>query len=325
MRYLFLISICLLLAWLNIKSGSTGWMDIGFLDLLSSEEKSLNRLILMDVRIPALIAATCAGAALGLSGLLMQVLFQNALAGPGVMGVSSGASLAISLALLAGVASGIGHALLGVIGSCAVLGIVILASLRMRSHTSLLILGLMLGYIISSLVTILQYGAEADRLQQFVFWTMGGFHSVSWTGLKVMVPGLLVLMMLVALVHARLDVLLLGESQMKSLGYEPKTWRILILALAGGMIGLVTAYCGPLAFLGLAAPHVARMFIRTDLHRHMIPLTVLVSVMISLLALYIVSSPWIGFQLPLNAVLSIFGAPVVIWLLIKSPNTIEES
>ncbi len=310
---------------MNLKSGSTGWSELSMLEILSEGAEGVDVTIIRDVRFPALITAMLAGAGLSVSGLLMQVLFQNALAGPGVMGVSSGASLAVSISMLAGFGHGLGHTAFAIFGSMLVLAIIILAALRLKSHAGLLILGLMLGYIISSLVSILQLSAEANRLQQFIFWTMGGFHGVSWSGIVQMAPWIIAVLCMTFVFRDRLDILLLGEVQMKTLGYDPRRWRVVVLAVTGILVGVVTAYCGPLAFLGLAAPHIARLFTDTDVHNKMIPMTIFTGIIISLLALWIVNAPWLELQLPLNAVLSIFGAPVVIWLLIRSPHTLDHS
>ncbi len=320
MRYLIYFLIILALFWLDLCSGSTGWINVSIADLLGGGLHGMEEKVVMDLRLPAAVTALSVGAALALAGLIMQVLFDNPLAGPGVMGVSSGAGLFASFALLAGMGQGLGLTFMAVMGSMAVLVLIILASFRLASNTSLLILGLMIGYMASSMISVLQYSAEADRLQRFVYWTLGSYQAVSWSGLRILIPVLVLMLLSTILLHSRLDQLLLGERQMESLGVKTARLRLPLLIIVGVIVGAVTAYCGPLAFIGLAAPHVARMITPSDIHSRMIPHTLAIGAIIGLLSLYFVNAPWIDVQLPLNAVLSIFGAPVVIWLLVRKSH-----
>lgn len=325
MKYLIYLTIIVALFWIDLCSGSTGWMSISLGDLLQGSLDGMEKTVILDLRLPAAITALSVGAALALAGLIMQVLFDNPLAGPGVMGVSSGAGLFASFALMAGIGQGLGLTVMAVLGAMAVLFLIILASLRLSSNTGLLILGLMIGYMASAMVSVIQFTADADRLQQFVFWSLGSYQAVSWSSLHVLLPVLIGSIVVTVLLHHRLDVLLLGEQQMRSLGQNVSQTRIPLLVVTGVIVGMVTAFCGPLAFIGLAAPHIARMFTPSDIHARMIPHTLAVGAIIGLLSLYIVNAPWIPMQLPLNAVLSIFGAPVVIWLLVRSSHLKELS
>lgn len=320
MKYLIYLIIILAMFWLDLCSGSTGWINVSLTDLLGGGLQGMEEKVVMGLRLPAAITALSVGAALALAGLVMQVLFDNPLAGPGVMGVSSGAGLFASFALLAGVGQGLGLTFMAVMGSLAVLVLIILASLRLTSNTSLLILGLMIGYMASSMVSVLQYSAEAERLQRFVYWTLGSYQAVSWSGLKTLIPVLLLMVVSTILLRSQLDQLLLGDQHMANLGIKSTRVRLPLLVIVGVIVGSVTAYCGPLAFIGLAAPHVARMITPSDVHSRMIPHTLAIGAVIGLLSLYFVNAAWIKLQLPLNAVLSIFGAPVVIWLLLRKSH-----
>ncbi len=243
MKYLVYVLLILALFWLDLCSGSTGWFSLSLTDLFGNSLEGMEQKVVLDLRLPAAITALTVGAALALSGLIMQVLFNNPLAGPGVMGVSSGAGLFASFALLAGLGQGLGLSLMAVLGSMTVLLIIVLASFRLASNTSLLILGLMIGYMASAMVSVLQFSADADRLQRFVYWTLGSYQSVSWDGIIVLVPVLLVMVLMTVLFHARLDFLLLGEQQLESLGVKQSKVRIPLLLITGLIVVTVTAYC----------------------------------------------------------------------------------
>ncbi|NNC82928.1 MAG: iron ABC transporter permease [Flavobacteriales bacterium] len=319
MRWLVYSILIVLLIGLNLAAGSTGWIELDWAMIFGDDPDGLQSRIVRDIRSPAILTAILSGSALGLSGLLMQVIFQNPLAGPGVMGVSSGGALAVSIAIILAPVGALSVTILSMLGSTLVLAIILFASMRFRGSASLLILGLMIGYIISALISVLEYSAEAERLQRFIFWTLGGYHHVSWSEMPWLACPVLLAVLMLGLLHTRVDMLLLGEGHLRNLGFDFKKWRIVFFALIGVLVGVVTAFCGPLAFIGLASPHIARMMTASDLNRKMIPHVILVSIIISLVSLHITQAHYIQVQIPLNAVLSIFGAPVVIWLLIKRP------
>lgn len=318
LRFSIYIILIGLFFWLNLAWASTGWIDFALADFFVTNSESKVQMLLYDFRIPAALSALISGAGLAVAGLLLQVLFQNPLAGPGVLGVGSGAALSISISILLGIGTGLALPFFGVLGAMAVLGLILFASVRLKNATGLLIFGLMLGFISSAAITVIEYMAEAQRLQHFVYWTMGSYDAVSPSSLYVLIPLVLVILIVTWMFSAQLDRLLIGEERMAGAGFSVRPMRIFCLASAGLMVGLVTAYCGPLAFIGLAAPHIARLLSPSDVHRHMIPHTIGVGMVLSLLALLIVHTSFFGIQLPLNAVLSLFGAPVVIWLVLGS-------
>lgn len=274
--------------------------------------------ILWRLRLPRLFMAVLSGSALAMSGLLMQTYFRNALAGPSVLGVTSGATLGVALVSLGGWAVGLTWgwtsavvgALLGAWGVMVLLGTVVS---WFRSRTALLIFGLMVGYLTGAMVTVLQAGAEAQALQAFVVWGMGSFGQSTWSGVGVLALLFAWASFWTFRMTAVLDMWTLGRLTARSMGVNEKqlTWGV--LGATGALAGLVTAWCGPIAFLGLATPHLVRIVLPKARHRGL-----LVPVMLTGSALALVSDLAVRFAgIPLNAVLSMMGAPVVLWLLLK--------
>jgi iron complex transport system permease protein len=285
--------------------------------------------IVVDYRLPKALTALLAGAALSVSGLSMQTLFRNPLADPYVFGISAGASLGAALVLLA--AGGVGVALmsgLGLLGdaavivaaasgAAAVMGIVLLASRWVRGTVTLLIVGIMVGYVAGALVSILAHAAVPERLQAFINWTAGSFTAVSWGQMGVYAAVLAAGFVLMALVTKPLNALLLGDTYAISMGVSLRRARLGIIAATALLAGGVTAFCGPIAFLGLAAPHLSRAFLRTSDHRLLLPASALVGGTLALFADVVAQSPGTTAILPLNAVLALIGAPVAIWVIVR--------
>ncbi|WP_425392665.1 iron chelate uptake ABC transporter family permease subunit [Ekhidna sp.] len=287
--------------------------------------------IITNFRIPKALTALLAGSALAISGLQMQTLFRNPLAGPFILGISSGAGLGVALVIFLGVwiggfieMTGIGRSWLLVgasgLGSFLVLSIVLIASFRIRSGVSLLIIGLMFGSAVSALVSILQYFSQAENIQAYVIWTFGSLGSLSWEELRVMIPVITFSLGLSFLLSKPLNALLLGENYAESLGLNLKRARMLIIINTSLLAGTVTAFCGPIAFIGLAVPHIARMLFNTGNHLLLTPLVVLVGGILLLLFDILAQLPGLQETLPINAVTSLFGAPFVIWLILKKSN-----
>lgn len=287
--------------------------------------------IMTQLRMPRCLTASLAGAALALSGLLMQTLFRNPLAGPYSMGISSGATLGVALAVLAGAGAStlpgvpgldrIG-AQLGVAGSAiAGAGLVMLLVLavarRIRSNTTLLILGLMFGQLAGSLVSVLQAFSDAERIRAFTFWGFGSYAGVTWDQLPVLAAAVGSGCLLAALCAKPLNALLLGWTYARTLGVRVRALRLSLLAATSVLAGAVTAFCGPVAFIGLATPHLCRGLFRTADHRILIPACVLLGASLSLAADLAARMPGGGRALPLNAVTALIGAPVVIWILAR--------
>lgn len=287
--------------------------------------------ILGNFRLPKAITAALAGSALAISGLQMQTLFRNPLAGPFILGISSGAGLGVALVIFLGVSiggfielSGIGRSwvLVGAsaVGSFLVLSIVLLASFKIRNGVSLLIIGLMFGSAASALVSILQYFSKAENIQSYVIWSFGSLGSLSWGELSVFAPIILTALLLSLLLSKQLNALLLGEDYAESMGLKLKKARMLIIICTSILAGTVTAFCGPIAFIGLAIPHIARMLFNTGNHLLLTPLVILLGAIALLVFDIIAQLPGQQETLPINAITSLFGAPFVIWLILRRSN-----
>ena len=274
--------------------------------------------IIFEYRIPKALTACFAGSALAVSGLLMQSFFRNPLAGPYVLGISSGASLGVAVLLL--FISGsylISVPLAACIGSLLVLIAMIWASKRFRSSVSLLILGLMISYLTGALVGVLQYFSKSEEIQSFVLWGLGSFAKTQWTDLQIMLPVLVVGLIFAYSRSKVLNSLLLGSSYAQSIGVSIKSIRRQLLYLVGILVAWVTAYCGPIAFLGMAVPHLVRLWVEESDHKITIPLVALTGACIALLCDMVAQAPGFDMVLPINSITSLFGAPFVIYYLLK--------
>lgn len=285
--------------------------------------------IILKFRLPKAVTALLAGAALGVGGLQMQTLFRNPLADPYVLGISSGASLGVALVVLSIGTTGIilfggvnlladvSLAVAASLGSAAVLGIVLLVARRVTSSVTLLILGLMFGYAVSALVSLLLYFSIAERIQTYLNWTFGSFGGVTWSQMVVFAPAILIGLGLAFLLAKPLNALLLGETYARSMGMNVPRARRLIIVSTALLAGSVTAFCGPIGFLGIAVPHICRSLLNTSDHRVLIPATILLGGGVALLADLIAQAPGSQVVLPLNAVTALIGAPVVIWIILR--------
>ena len=285
--------------------------------------ESMHLLILEDVRMPRAAIAVAAGAGLSLCGLLLQTWFGNPLAGPSVLGVSSGAGMGVALIVLAGVAGGwMATTAAAVLGSGVALVLVLFVANRFRGAASLLIFGLMLNYVLGALITVLQAEADQAALQQFVFWGMGTFGQGSvetaWAlGLLTCGAALGAWLM-----RKNLDAWTLGSLTARSMGGNERSFRWAIVWMSGLLTGGITAVCGPVAFLGLATPHLVRLLTRERRHAVLIPLTAIAGANLALLADWGVKG-MLGMEhgWPLNAVLSLIGGPMVVWVLVTKTRS----
>jgi iron complex transport system permease protein len=287
--------------------------------------------IVTTVRLPRATTAAVAGAALGVAGLQMQALFRNALADPYVLGVSSGASLGVALVVAgagtpaaSGFAAGlagagrVGMVAAATLGAAAVLAVVLVLARWVRQAVTLLIVGVMVGYGMTAMVSVLLVYTEPQRAQQFVSWGLGSFAGTTWPDLRVFVPAAGI-GLLAGLASAKaLNALLLGEDYARSMGLRVRRVRIVSLLGASLLAGTVTAFCGPVAFLGIAVPHLARSALGTSDHRLLLPATVLLGAAAALVCSIATQLPGAGSVLPLNAVTSLLGAPVVIGVLLRA-------
>ncbi|MBR6560538.1 MAG: iron ABC transporter permease [Alistipes sp.] len=283
--------------------------------------------IIIDVRLMKAIVAILAGAALAVSGLQMQTLFRNPLAGPYVLGVSSGASLGVALFILGapllGVASSSLLSSLGVagaawIGSALVLALVGAVSQRIKDIMVILILGMMIGSAVSAVVQILQYMSHEEALKSFVVWTMGSLGDVTSSQLWLVAPAITAGLVLSVAVIKPMNLMLLGEAYARTMGLNIRRTRSLILLSTTLLAGTVTAFCGPVGFIGLAIPHLARIIFQEADHRVLLPATAL-SGAISLLLCDIVSKL---LTLPVNTVTALLGIPIVVWVVVRNKNIV---
>lgn len=285
--------------------------------------------IVLNFRLPKAITAMLAGSALAVSGLQMQTLFRNPLADPYVLGVSSGASLGVALVMLStggAVATAVGslglYGDLGLIvaaslGAGLVMGLVLLAARWVQNMLTLLILGLMVGYLTSALVSLLVYFSLPERIQSFSLWGAGSFSGVTWEQLQLFAPVILVGLTTAHFLSKSLNAFLLGDDYARSLGVNVKQARRWIIVAAALLAGATTAFCGPIGFLGVAVPHLCRTLFNTADHRVLVPSSLLLGAVVALLADLIAQLPGSQTVLPINVVTSLFGVPVILWMLLR--------
>lgn len=294
------------------------------------------RQIVLLFRLPRAITAMLGGAALGLAGLMMQTLFRNPLADPFVLGISSGASLGVALVVMAawgmgwnallqrtGVAADASVILAAILGAMGVLAAVMSIAPRVENSVTLLIVGLMVGYMTGSLVTILLQFTQEQQLQSYIAWTFGSFGGVTWRRMTVFAPTLLAGLLLAWSLAKPLNAFLLGEGYARSMGVNVKRCRIWIILGASLLAGTVTAYCGPIGFLGIAIPHLCRMLMKTSDHRVLAPAVILVGAVVALAADLMAQVPGTRIVLPLNAVTALLGAPVVVGVVLRRRHSME--
>lgn len=329
----------IILFFANLAWGSVNipWQDVGAI-ISGSQTDETYRYILLESRLPAAIAALLSGAALATSGLLLQTAFRNPLAGPDVFGISSGAGLAVAIVMLAfggnialddlgvGFLGDAGNYAIGgflsiliaaFIGAMVVMGIITFFSAIVRSHTVLLIIGLMVGYLASSAISLLNFFSTAEGVKSYMVWGMGSFGNVSSQQMMFFIPLALIALAASLLLVKPLNAMLLGELYAENLGFNIRRLRIVLLIITGLLTAVVTAFCGPIAFIGLATPHIARLIIGTENHRRLLPVTMLMGAAIALLCNLFCTLPSDGGIIPLNAVTPLFGAPVIIYVLVK--------
>ena len=295
--------------------------------IVGAEVDSAIRLIVLDIRLVKAVVAILAGMALSVSGLQMQTLFRNPLAGPYVLGISSGASLGVAIFILGmpllGVAtnstlSSVGTAGAAWLGSALILAFVASVSTRIKDIMVILILGMMISSGVSAVVQILQYLSNEEALKSFVIWTMGSLGDVTTNQLHLMLPAVLIGLVVSVAVIKPLNLLLLGEQYARTMGLNVRRSRYLIFLSTTLLAGTVTAFCGPIGFVGLAIPHIARMLFCNADHRILLPASALCGAVI-LLACDIVSK-WL--TLPINTITALLGIPIVIWVVIRNKSIV---
>lgn len=293
-------------------------------------EKSDNRIwtnIILKSRLPQSLTAMMAGAGLGVSGLLMQTVFRNPLAGPSVLGISSGASLGVAcVVLLSGSIGGVALSKLGVIGEVtvtlsAIIGSLLIMALiafvaqKVRGNVTLLIMGVMIGYIANAIIGVLKFFSAEEDIRAYVIWGLGSFARVSGGQTWVFIILMLLLLPSAFFLIKTLNLLLLGDSYARNLGLNIKRARLLVIGCSGILVAVVTAYCGPIVFLGLAVPHICRGLFHTSNHATILPASLLTGASLALLCNLIARLPGFEGALPVNSVTALVGAPVVMWVL----------
>ena len=318
---IIVLSICIGAVPIDLKTVITTLTD-------SSGSDPVLRQIIFDFRVPRIMTAMLAGASLATAGLMMQTLFRNPLADPYVLGVNSGASLGVAIVVLAVAPAGIqlveqlnvSGQLLIILASSGGAALTLFAVLLLSYKTdviTVLIIGLMISYAVGALVSILIFLSMVERLQSFLSWSFGTYSTVNWAYLCTFAPVVICALGISVFLVKPLDALLLGERYAESIGTRTKRARFFILLTASVLTGTVTGFCGPIGFLGIAAPHLSRYLFKTSTHRILIPASIMIGAFLSLSADFIAQGPGLDVSLPLNAITALFGAPIIIIALMQ--------
>ena len=316
---------------LNIMLGSVYIPVSKVFAIFFSREGSdvLHHTIIINTRFPQALTSVLAGAALGAAGLMMQTLFRNPLAGPSVLGVSSGASLGVAVMMLfisfpggkftvlSQVTGNLSVIVAAFTGSFAVLLLIGVMAGRFKSSATILIVGMMISYALTSLTGVLQFYSLKEDLQAFVIWGLGSFANVAWAQMSFFATFTMVGLLMTFVLIKPLNTLLLGENYAHNLGTNIRRTRFFIIVATGLLTAAVTAYCGPIAFLGLAVPHLSRNIFKTSDHLTNVPGVILTGALLALVCNLIARLPGFDGALPINAVTSVIGAPFVIWIMVK--------
>ena len=326
---IFLLVLLLFAFVLNIVFGS---VSIPISDVLNSlignkSSKETWQFIILNYRLPKAITAVLVGMGLSISGLLMQTLFRNPLAGPYVLGLSSGSSLGVAFAILGAnflptflasvLLSDYGIILASCIGSFLVLILILLVSKKLKDTNSILIVGLMFGSFASAIVGVLTYFSSAEQLQKYTFWSMGNIGNLSLNSILILSFCILIGLFLSFLSIKSLNAMLLGENYAKSQGVNFTKWRLIIILATSILSGSITAFAGPIAFIGLAIPHIAKIIFQTNEHKILFFVTLIIGAIVLLICDSCTNIPGTEIVLPINAITSIIGAPIVIYLLLN--------
>lgn len=324
------ISIAILFV-LNLFLGSVDIPSASIIDILTGGDGGsvIWRNIIVKSRIPQALTAIMAGAGLAVSGLLMQTVFRNPLAGPSVLGISSGASLGVAfVVLLSGSIGGVALSKLGafgevaitmsaIVGSLLVMALIAFVAQKVKGNVTLLIMGVMIGYIANAIIGVLKFFSAEEDIRAYVVWGLGSFARVSGGQTTVFVILMLILLPFSFLLIKTLNLMLLGDSYAKNLGLSIRRARIEVIGMSGVLVAVVTAYCGPIIFLGLAVPHICRGLFRTSNHAVLLPSSLFTGASLALMCNLISRMPGFEGALPVNSVTALVGAPVVIWVLLK--------
>ena len=325
----------MMLFLLDLGLGSVKIPPFDVLSILFGQqaENELWKKIIFMIRLPRALSAVLAGSALAVAGLQMQTLFHNPLAGPSVLGITAGASFGVALVMLAGGGAAsvyaiqqleIGGSWLMVFaasfGAGIVMSIILLLSLRLKDNVSLLIVGIMIGNISISIVSIWQYFSEPEQIQDYLMWTFGSLGGVTRSQLTIFSITIMVGLVVVFTNSKSLNTLLLGENYARSLGLNITLTRIFLILTTSLLAGTVTGFCGPIAFIGIAVPHIARASLGTSDHRVLIPGVLIIGTILMIGCDIIAQLPGSQYTLPINAITALMGSPVVVWVILKNKN-----
>ena len=305
--------------------------------LMGSQEVSeIHRNIIWSSRVPQALTAMVAGAGLAVSGLQMQTVFRNPLAGPSVLGISNGASLGVAcVVLMSGSLGGVALSRLGyigdvamsvaaIVGSLAVMALILYVSQKVKGNVTLLIIGVMIGYLATAVVGVLKFFSAEEDIKAYVVWGLGSFSRVSGNQMVLFVVLMAILLPMSMLLVKTMNLLLLGDGYARNLGLNIRRARMLVILCSGVLVAIVTAYCGPIMFIGLAVPHLCRAIFRSSDHRILMPGTLLAGAALALLCNLIARMPGFEGALPVNSVTALVGAPVIASVLFRRRQSIEE-
>lgn len=337
-RTIILVALATLTIALFVADFIFGATDIALSDvwavLTGNSQDPAIRYILLEMRIPKAIAAALTGAGMAVTGLMMQTIFRNPLADTSILGVSSGAALGVGIYVMAGSALGSilpfsigtsywGMIIASMIGAGLVLAIISWSASRLQNMLSVLIIGVMTGFLASSAVNLLQYFADPDIVKSYLIWTFGSLQSVSWIQLYILIPVISVALFLSALLSKSMNAMLLGEGYARTVGIRVNRVQTSVILITSLIVGALTAFVGPISFIGIAVPHLARLIFGTTNHHFLVPATIIIGILFMLGCDILTLLPGGGVVLPINAVTSLFGAPIVIYIIVRNRKGIS--
>lgn len=328
--FIILIAALLFTFLLNVGIGSIKIeiTEVARILLGQPAQDPVHESIIYKIRLPRALATIIGGASLAVAGLLLQVFFRNPIVGPYILGISSGSTLAVGLVLLAGVTFGVGFTsplllfLASFIGALSVMVLVLAIATKVKSIVTLLVIGLMVGSLTGAITSFLMAFAEAEGVHRFVMWGQGSYSGFTWSQVRVLAIIGIPLIFSTLLICKPLNAFLLGEDYAKSMGVPIKIFRYVIVTLASMLAALITAFTGPIAFIGMAVPHLGRTIFQTSDNRILIPATILLGATVTSLCDLLARTLFSPVELPISAVTSFFGAPIVVFLLMKRRNVL---
>ncbi len=322
--------LAIILFFADVFSGSLHIPINEVLSILTTQKSSNETwtFIILNFRLPKAVVATIIGAGLSISGLMMQTLFRNPLTEPYILGISSGASLGVALYIMASTAIGgtifssvlssFGLVTAAILGSGIVMIIIVIVSMKVTDAVSLLIVGIMIGSVTSAIVSILQYFSSPDQVHSFIMWTFGSLSGITWNEVNIMIWCFIPAFLYALMLQKNLNAMLLGDNYAHGMGVNIRKMRLSVIIATSVLTGTLTAFTGPIGFIGVAVPHIARYIFKTSDHKQLMPATILIGIDLMLVCDIISQLPGNQSTLPINAVTAIFGAPVVIWVIFSN-------